>query len=344
MIAVGVLALTAPIAIGTWSLQFLSLLPLAVGIANFYATLTSPELRVRPVSYATGLVAVAVAILLYVSPSLVVSGIIGVLLALLVTDGAIKIGQSIVGSTSGASRLVPLANGVTSLVLALAGWFFWRNLGIDIAVGVMIGGYTVASGWSMMVSPLPPFRETAEALRDDVHPDPKLRLGPNKLFAATQDRLAANAAAIRQREIYWLIVCGLILFILHLSRMQSTQTWLGLISPQVAMVGDIFMAFVLGAFVVLPFRLSWRCVSRPMERAAWRLRFSGQDAGLRPLPQRIVRYWTDGRYAFAGALRDARTSLYGTGVLALRLGLPLAALMAAVNPIWGFSWYFNTES
>lgn len=344
LMVVGVLALTAPIAIGTWSLQFLSLVPLAVGIANFYTTLSTPELRARPASYASSLVAVALALLLYVSPSLVVSGIIGVLLALLVTDGAIKIGHAVVGSTSRASRLVPLANGVASLVLAFAGWVLWRNVGVDVAIGVLIGGYTVASGWSMMVSPLPPLKETAEALRDDVHPDPKLGLGPNKLFAATQDRLDASAAAVRQREIYWLVVCGLILFILHLSRMQSTQTWLGLISPQVAMVGDIFMAFVFGAFVVLPFRLSWRRVSRPLERAAWRLRFSGQDADLRPLPRRIVRYWTDGRYAFGGALRDARTSLYATGVLALRLGLPLAALMAAVNPIWGFSWYFNTES
>ena len=31
-------------------------------------------------------------------------------------------------------------------------------------------------------------------------------------------------------------------------------------------------------------------------------------------------------------------------ILLLRLGLPVTAFFVAVNPIWGFSWYFNTES
>ena len=30
--------------------------------------------------------------------------------------------------------------------------------------------------------------------------------------------------------------------------------------------------------------------------------------------------------------------------MAIRLGLPLTVLFVAINPIWGFSWYFNTES
>jgi hypothetical protein len=31
-------------------------------------------------------------------------------------------------------------------------------------------------------------------------------------------------------------------------------------------------------------------------------------------------------------------------ILLLRLGLPVTAFFVAFNPIWGFSWYFNTES
>jgi hypothetical protein len=31
-------------------------------------------------------------------------------------------------------------------------------------------------------------------------------------------------------------------------------------------------------------------------------------------------------------------------ILLLRLGLPVTAFFVALNPIWGFSWYFNTES
>src|SRR6516165_3518860 len=43
-------------------------------------------------------------------------------------------------------------------------------------------------------------------------------------------------------------------------------------------------------------------------------------------------------------LREARESLSLMLVLLLRLGLPVTAFFVAFNPIWGFSWYFNTES
>jgi predicted phosphodiesterase len=62
------------------------------------------------------------------------------------------------------------------------------------------------------------------------------------------------------------------------------------------------------------------------------------------LPQRLVREWTDARLSFAALLRDARSSLSSAVGLAIRLGLPLSLLFVAVNTIWGFTWYFNTES
>ena len=46
----------------------------------------------------------------------------------------------------------------------------------------------------------------------------------------------------------------------------------------------------------------------------------------------------------AASVRDARRSLRSAVELALRLGLPVAVLFVAVNPVWGFTWYFNTES
>ena len=38
LIVLGVMALAAPVAVGTWSLQFLGLPMLAVGVADLYAT------------------------------------------------------------------------------------------------------------------------------------------------------------------------------------------------------------------------------------------------------------------------------------------------------------------
>jgi hypothetical protein len=345
LIAIGALALAAPLATGTWSLQLLSLFPLAVGVANLYTVITAPKLRARPGAYATSALALAAAVLLYVSPSLVVSGVVGILLALLVADGLLKIGEGLLGYSPTETPIVPLANGAASLFLAFLGWLLWRTLGVDAAVGAVIGGYTAATGWAMLLSPSPQHaRETGTESPNDLHPDAKLALGANELLASTGRRLAASGPTVRQTELYWLLICGVVLFIIHLSRMQSGQTWLGLVSPLVATLGDVFMAVALGGAVVLPLRLLWRRLTRPIERSAWRMRFSGADSDLNMLPRWIVRQWTDGRYAFAGAVRDARASLPSSATLALRLGLPLAVLMAAVNPIWGFSWYFNTES
>ena len=67
-IGISVLALAAPLAAGQWSLQFLSLFPFAVGLADLYTTMTDPELATRPTSYATGFLAIAAALLLYLEP------------------------------------------------------------------------------------------------------------------------------------------------------------------------------------------------------------------------------------------------------------------------------------
>jgi hypothetical protein len=106
LIGVSVLALAAPLAVGTWSLQFLSLFPLAVGLADLYATITNPALATRPVSYAAGLLAIAAALLLFLSPSLVVTGVVSLLLAFLVIDGTLKVGQAVFGAFSKTPRTV----------------------------------------------------------------------------------------------------------------------------------------------------------------------------------------------------------------------------------------------
>lgn len=342
--ALGVLALTAPLAAGTWSLQFLGLFPLAIAVINLYGTLASPQMRTKPEAYASSILAAAASLLLLISPSLVASGVMGFLLLFLAADGAIKIARSATSSDLDTSRLVLLANGIVALLLTLAGWWVWKNIGLDLAAGVLVGGYTVAAGWSLTLSPLPSPGAPLERDIADEHPDRRIAIGPHPLFSEIRMRLEAGAAAVRQTEIHWLMVCSLILFVVHLSRMRSGETWLGLISPVVATAGDALMALVLGALVVLPLRLLWRRMTRPIERAAWQLRLSGDDRDLEPILRALVHSWTETRYSFSGALRRARATLPSFGSLALRLGLPLALLLAAVNPIWGFSWYFNTES
>jgi hypothetical protein len=344
LIGVSLLALAAPLAVGKWSLQFLSVFPLMVGVSVLYSTITNPQLRTHPTSYAAGALAIAAAIILFLSPALVVNGVMVLLLVFLVIDGGVKLGQAAFGPASGIPRGVPAMNGAAGLLLAFLGWVVWQKLGVNAAIGVAIAGYTAAAGWQTLVSPDSQAEDAGRSEASNAHPDPLLRLGEHEMFGAARKLQSASAAMVGQVEIYWLMVVGVALFATHVGRMRSYDSWLGLISPVVATAGDVAMAVALGPILVLPVRLCWRRLTRPLERRAWQLRFSGQDALMDALPRRFFRAWTDARFSFSASLRNARTSLPSAGALAIRLGLPVALLFVAINPIWGFSWYFNTES
>ena len=340
LIAMSVLALAAPLATGRWSLQVMALFPFLVGLTELYSAVRNPDLRSRPASYVTGFLAIAAAMLLFLSPALVVEGVVALLLGFFVIDGALKLGQAVLGRDKPSLRVVTAVNGTSSLLLAVLGWALWQKVSIELAVGVGVAGYTAAAGWRMLLSPRFERGEAGTPDTANVYPDPRLGVGEHEQFAA----LNARGAAARGSEAYWLLVLGIVLFATHLARMQSSDTWLGLISPFVATAGDIVMAVLVGALLLLPLRLCWRRLTRRLERRAWRLRLSGQDERMDRLPRRLIHLWTDARFSFAASVRDARRSLRSAVELALRLGLPVAVLFVAVNPVWGFTWYFNTES
>jgi hypothetical protein len=137
----------------------------------------------------------------------------------------------------------------------------------------------------------------------------------------------------------------LIFFAIHVLRTDANWSFIGFISPFSAVIGDTVVALILAIVLLLPLRLFWRKLSRPLERAAWRrfdhLNTTGAD--LTP-GERALRLWLETRLKFAVDLRKNRDSLNHTFWRMLRIGLPLAAIIVAINSIWGFSWYFNSEN
>ncbi len=91
----------------------------------------------------------------------------------------------------------------------------------------------------MLVGPSAPLKEDNSTERGDVHPDPKMDLGEQDLFKEIRERRASSEVAVGQAELYWLLDCGLVLFFIHLARMQSGETWLGGISPVVAVLDSL---------------------------------------------------------------------------------------------------------
>ena len=60
--------------------------------------------------------------------------------------------------------------------------------------------------------------------------------------------------------------------------------------------------------------------------------------------ERGLRFWAERRLHRNVARDLENNTLHGAVGQAIRAGLPLTAVLIAVNPMWGFSWYFNSEN
>ena len=195
LILVGLFALAAPFATGTWSLQFLALPMAAVGAVDFYTTISSRERRDQ---VSSACLAIAGAVLLVMSPSLVATSVVAILILLLAADGLLKLGHAVIARDS--ARGISVVNGVANLLLALVGWWLWRKVGLESAVGVAIAGYTVGAGWRMLLSPLGARDNAAANESRNFHPYSRLGLGRHE-FSARRTRGVSKVPPrlVRQR-------------------------------------------------------------------------------------------------------------------------------------------------
>ena len=76
----------------------------------------------------------------------------------------------------------------------------------------------------------------------------------------------------------------------------------------------------------------------------WRWYAAQDDAAPPRWLDRLAAAWLRRRLRFAVRMRAARYSLRSALSRALQIGLPLAAVIAATVPVWGMSWYFDTEN
>lgn len=156
-------------------------------------------------------------------------------------------------------------------------------------------------------------------------------------------RLAKEETARAYVDRGWVIGFILTLFAIHLGRMGFDRTALGVLAPGVAVLGDIFIALVVAFIVVIPAGLVWRRLTRPVERRAWAWCLKVPEAAC-GWGRRLVRAGLTYRLRSAVRLRQARYSFRSALSRGLQIGLPVAAIVAATVPVWGISWYFDTEN
>jgi hypothetical protein len=210
-------------------------------------------------------------------------------------------------------------------------------------LGVVVGLRMLAVGWSMLLGrgAGPGAAETPP----DQHPDLRLRLPPHPALATLnatlkkeeEDRPALNAS--------WCWTFVLVFFAIHLGRMRVYWTPVGMIDPLVAVAGDVAVALLLAFGLVLPMRLAWRKLTRPLERRTWRRTLALMDRGGAPgFVNRLSRGWLKGRLRFARRAAQMRRSPRAALGWGFQGGLPLTANLVAISPIWGLNFSFNPET
>ncbi len=141
----------------------------------------------------------------------------------------------------------------------------------------------------------------------------------------------------------WLVAFVATLFAIHLSRTGLDRSFLGLLTPGLAVVGDLVVALGAAYAVIVPIDLAWRRITRRSERRLWSWCL-GAPGGAAGWPRRAARAFLSRRLRLAIRLRQARYSLRAALERGLQIGLPVAAIVAATAPVFGMSWYFDTEN
>jgi uncharacterized membrane protein HdeD (DUF308 family) len=343
LMALGAFALAAPVAAGRWSLAILGIPLIALSVAEAYATFASPQ-RADASAYLPCLLAMLAGNLLLLSSALVLSGLLILLVAILVIDGVSKILS--VWRQAHSARIPPLVSGLVDLACAALLWHLSRFIGAERAIGIVVGAYIAAAGWRMVMAPVEAAAPDAALAAPSAHPDPKLGLAPNETFARLRAAAQSGSRTVHATDLMWMLTLTAVFLAIHAGRMPISDSLLGISSPFVATAGDLLMTLVFALLLMLPARLLWRRLTRPVERLAWSLRL-GAKAGAAPMNRAadwLIGRWLEGRFSFDMRLREGRVSLPAALILVLRLGLPVTAFFVAFNPIWGFTWYFNTES
>lgn len=146
----------------------------------------------------------------------------------------------------------------------------------------------------------------------------------------------------------WIAGFLVTLLAIHVARMGWDRSVLGIVSPGVAVLGDVFVALVIAFAFVIPGTTLWRRATAPVERRAWAWAAPGGEGDVAtpvrgPLRRLAVALLTH-RLRSRVRLRQARYSLRTALGRGLQIGLPIAAVIAATTPMWGMSWYFDTEN
>jgi uncharacterized membrane protein HdeD (DUF308 family) len=332
------LAAAAPLLAGSAASLLVGALLVLAGVLEGLHSFRRVSQAARRSAYASAALTLLMGLLLLGAPLLAGTGLTLLLAASFFIDGvqrAFELGR---GQRNRRATLMIALAVVGNLAVAGLLLVLWRTLlswTIALAGGLRIFG----SGWSMVTAPVQSPEEAGAAVIQDLglpdHPD----------LVGLGERVAEEERARRRYDRRWIVGYVATLFAIHVGRMQADWTLVGLLAPIVAVAGDLAAALLLAFVAIGPVRLGLRQVTWPLEQRAWTRTLAKTAGGRQPgWLDRLLRRWLVRRLRIWIRIRQVRDSLPFAIERGLQMGLPIVAVAVATVPIWGMSWYFNSEN
>src|SRR4029453_9595480 len=211
---------------------------------------------------------------------------------------AVRVFRNTTGTERRLSILAALGNGAVALVILLA-----RDWGSTWVVAVAGAGRIFGIAWNIMVAPV--YKKTEAD--DTVVTELGLGGEPEAVAVAAKIEAAEQTRAPIDRG--WTLSFIATLFAIHIGRMRTDLTFLGLFSPAVAVLGDMAVAVLLTMFVINPVYLMWRGPTRWIERRIWRDYLHLIQTGGAGWISSAMGAWLRWRMRFAIRMRAARYSV-----------------------------------
>jgi len=225
----GLIILLMPIVLGGWIIALLGIVVVGAGLFEFVETLRSRGRSGTIYSYLGGVVTTLLGIVLFVSPRLVLSGLLIAVILFLLFDGATKTFTAY--KKKGPERWWHVFNGLFTLFLAFLVWFFVRaHLGL-IAFGLVLGLRLLVEGWTMFFVPEKGLEAGKTQVDTTQHPDTRLLLEPSELIKEMQESILVTSDVKAGQDIVWCVTLLAILFAIHVLRTDAHWNFIGFISP-----------------------------------------------------------------------------------------------------------------
>lgn len=339
LFVLGAVAVLAPVFSAVWGVAIVGIAILLSGIIELIDAWGSEG---RHLHYSSGAFSVLAGALISFQTALVFSGLLMLVSLVLLADGGLNIYRAVRGTSQG-SRVWDLMNGSANVAIALLVWLLRDSLGA-LGFGIILGLRMAASGWQAIFAPIPVDSDEFARIEDE-HPNRALGLGPHPVIGFIHREAIADAGSQEPSDFYWSVIFVVVFFAIHVGRLDAEWTLLGMVSPGVATAGDVLVSLLLAIVVIYPLDLAIQRATRPVERLVWRRMLEDRSPdSMQPWGERALRFWAERRLRRSVARDLENNTLYGAVRQAIRAGLPLTAVLIAVNPIWGFSWYFNSEN